>query len=180
MGVLCTGYGNCVLIQSVLMIHWTGDGWLPQAFRSQPHSSLLICLSPEVAGQWGGYSHLPSDSPIPPPKDVLEERRKGGGGVGTRPWWGGGGGGLGPKCLCTKVTRQDFPNGKGRFFPRGSLWSGGGGGPPVVASRSNRSLPPPLHPRTLYGCCSPCSWGMTLVDKVSLPGVFSARFGLTA
>ena len=61
----------------------------------------------------------------------------------------GGGGGLGPKSLCTKngLTRQDFPNGKFRFFPRWSLWSGGGGGgyppPPAVYGHSNTSLPLP-------------------------------------
>ena len=39
-----------------------------------------------------------------------------------------GGGGLGPKICVPKMVRQDFPNGKFRFFPRRSLWSGGAGG----------------------------------------------------
>ena len=41
-----------------------------------------------------------------------------------------GGGGLGPKSLCTKMARQDFPNGNFRFFPRWPtlVWRAGGGG----------------------------------------------------
>ena len=38
------------------------------------------------------------------------------------------GGGLGPKSLYTKNGPTDFSNGKFRFFPRWSLWSGKGGG----------------------------------------------------
>ena len=41
---------------------------------------------------------------------------------------GGGGGGLGPKICVPKMARQRLPNGKFRFFPRWSLWSGEGGG----------------------------------------------------
>ena len=92
------------------------------------------------------------------PRDVLEE----------------GGGGLGPKSLCTKMARQDFPNGKFRFPPRWSLWSEGrprGGGypppPPTVCSHSNTSLrPPPPHGRlaavTLVAAQAPSPSFLTL------------------
>ena len=50
---------------------------------------------------------------------------RGGGGSG-RYWKGERGGGIwDPKVCVPKMTRQDVPNGKFRFFPRRSLWSGG-------------------------------------------------------
>ena len=58
-------------------------------------------------------------------RDVLEERRKGG--SGTQKFV--------PKVCVPRMARQDFPNGKFRFFARWSLWSGGEG-----VSRSNTSL----------------------------------------
>ena len=62
---------------------------------------------------------------------------------------GGGRRGLGPKSLCTKSgPRHDFPNGKFRFFPRWSLWSGGGGGvgtrPRYQEVGGSRGVPPLL------------------------------------
>ena len=54
--------------------------------------------------------------------------------------WGRGGGLLSgregaardPTVCVPKMARPDFPNGKFRFFPRWSLWSGGGGSPPPL------------------------------------------------
>ena len=40
----------------------------------------------------------------------------------------GGGGVWDPKVCVPEMARQDFPNGKFRFFPRWPLWSWGGGG----------------------------------------------------
>ena len=51
-------------------------------------------------------------TPTPPTRLTLEERRGGA---------GGGGGGLGPKSLCTKMARPDYPGRKFRFFRRWSL-----------------------------------------------------------
>ena len=54
-----------------------------------------------------------------------------------------------PKVCVPEMARQDFPNGKFRFFPRWLLWSGGGGGwsmggtppPPMVYGHSHTFLP---------------------------------------
>ena len=54
---------------------------------------------------------------------------------------GGGGGSGTQKVWVPKMTRQDFPNGKVRFFLRWSLWSGGpGGGTPLLYGHPNTSL----------------------------------------
>ena len=60
-------------------------------------------------------THKPQSSFIGATRDVFGDEEGG----------GGGGGALEPKKLC---AQQGFPNGKFRFFPQWSLWSGGGGG----------------------------------------------------
>ena len=71
--------------------------------------------------------------------------------------WGGGtsppsnaslGGGIwDPKVCVPKMARSDFPNGKFRFFPRWSLWSGGKGGPSGgLGARGGRLPTVPMRP----------------------------------
>ena len=55
--------------------------------------------------------------------------------------WAGGGGGLGPKHLCAKMARPDFPNGKPPLFPRWSLW------PRAMQQRILSSRTPPCGRR---------------------------------
>ena len=64
-------------------------------------------------------------------------------------------GGWYPKVCVPKMAQSDFPNGKSRFLPRWSLWSGGGGGsrggdppPPAVYGHSSNSQV--LDPHTLH------------------------------
>ena len=84
-----------------------------------------MCVPPVVGLQKGCPGHPPQQDPET--REVLE---------------GGRGSIWGPKVCVPKMARQDFPNGKFRFFPRWSLWSGGGGG--------SRGDPPPPRP-TVHG-----------------------------
>ena len=84
---------------------------------------------------------------MPPPPGTLSPERvdaDGSNRAGHREVLEGGGGALGPKGLCTKNGRPDFPN---RKFPTMLTWCGGEGGvqggvtppPPAVHGRSNTS-----------------------------------------
>ena len=87
-----------------------------------------------IRREWGGGRDVLEESGGGGCWDVLEESGGGGQGCIRREW--GGGGVLGPKSACPKMARPDFPNGKFRFFPKWSLWSGGGG--------SRGGVPPPM------------------------------------
>ena len=64
-------------------------------------------------GRMGGGQSTRSYPPNPPPPGKYSKKGMGGGGV-----WD-------PKFCVPKMARPDFSNGKFRFFPRWSLWSGG-------------------------------------------------------
>ena len=84
-----------------------------------------------------------------------------------------------PKLCAPKMARPDFPDGKFRFFPRWSLWSGGGSGGGGLARGHGVALfafggaywplalahSDPLWARTWFGCVRGVGVTLLLVIK---------------